>query len=127
MNSNKKKVMLDDTDWKLIEELYRNPRQPIKLLAEKLGVHRNTITSKLERDIFDQIIFPKYEVLGYITAYVFSTIKADRNNKMTAELISTYKGVEEVSVISGEWDFIIKIRALSIEQIGLDRPLCWVF
>ena len=107
MKSMSKKIVLDDTDWKLIEELDKNPRQTIKELSEVLNIHRNTVASKINKKIFSQTIFPNYDVLGYITAFVFTKVKPDRNNKKTAELISSFKGVEEISVISGEWDFIV--------------------
>ena len=114
----KKNLTLDNTDWKLIKELFKDPRQSVKELAERIHVHRNTVSSKLAKNIYTHFIFPNYTILNYITAYVFSTVKANNNNKETAEKISKLKGVEDVSVISGEWDFIIKIRAKSIEQIG---------
>ena len=56
--------------------------------------------------------------MNYTTAYIFATANASVNNRDTGEKIAQLDGVEEVNVISGEWDFLIKIRALSIEQIG---------
>jgi DNA-binding Lrp family transcriptional regulator len=41
-----------------------------------------------------------------------------------AEQISKIQGIEEVHIISGEWDIIAKVRSSSIEDIGdliLDR------
>ena len=117
--TSKQNITLDDDDWRILEQLNINPRIKVKELSDKLNIHRNKVTSKLSKEKkYLYAIYPDYEKLGFITAFVFSTVKPDKNNKKTAERISTFKGVEEVSVISGEWDFIIKIRAQSIEQIG---------
>ena len=115
-------LLLDETDWKIIEELSTNPRMKINDLAQKINKHRNTVATKLSRNLengpIKTITRPNYEKLHYTTAYIFATATPNVNNKETGEKIAALAGVEEVNVISGEWDFLIKIRALSIEQIG---------
>ena len=115
-------LLLDAIDWKILEELNANPRIKLIELATKLNIHRNTLSSKFAKiqdlNLLKTITKPNYEKLNYTTAYIFATAAQSVNNKDTGEKISQLAGVEEVNVISGEWDFIIKIRALSIEQIG---------
>lgn len=120
-----KKIQFDDLDWKLLKALRQNPRASVRELATQLSVHRNTITNRLTRenteDLIHHHILPNYDRLGVITAFILATgnpTKADLNQKDTAEEISRLAGVEEVSVISGNWDYIIKIRAQSMIQIG---------
>ena len=115
-------LVLDEIDWKILEELNVNPRIKINDLAEKIEKHRNTISTKLTRDFnsspIKTVTKPNYTKLNYTTAYIFATAASKVNNKETAIHIAQLAGVEEVEVISGEWDFLIKIRAQSIEQIG---------
>lgn len=115
-------IKLDESDWKLIQALNENPRLKITELAEKIEMHRNTIASKLSRspelDPLKTVTRPNFEKLGYTTAFIFATAAINVNNRDTAIKIANLEGVEAISVISGEWDFIIKIRAVSIEQIG---------
>lgn len=121
LTTKKPALKLDETDWKIIEVLNEHPRLKITELADKTNLHRNTISSKLSRDAenpIKTITRPNYEKLNYTTAYIFATAKSNVNNRDTGEKIAQLDGVEEVNVISGEWDFLIKIRALSIEQIG---------
>ncbi|MHA2363654.1 MAG: Lrp/AsnC family transcriptional regulator [Candidatus Hodarchaeales archaeon] len=119
-----KKNQFDDLDWKLLYALKNNPRASIRELAEELQVHRNTITNRLqkedEEELIHHMILPNYKRLGTITAYILanSMPNSELNQQDTALGISKLEGVEEVSVISGNWDFIIKIRARSMEQIG---------
>ena len=121
-NTKSTPLLLDTIDWKILEELNANPRIKIIELATKLNIHRNTLSSKFTKiqdlNLLKTITKPNYEKLNYTTAYIFATAAPNVNNKDTGEKISELAGVEEVNVISGEWDFIIKIRALSIEQIG---------
>ncbi len=112
---------LDELDWKLLEEFNANPRIRINDLAKKVNRHRNTISNKLSRpeeNLLKTITRPNYEILNYTTAYIFATAIPNVNNKETGEKIAQLAGVEEINVISGEWDFLIKIRGKSIEQIG---------
>ena len=112
---------LDELDWKILEELNTNPRIKINDLAKNVNKHRNTISTKFARsetNLLKTVTKPNYEKLNYTTAYIFATANASVNNRDTGEKIAQLDGVEEVNVISGEWDFLIKIRALSIEQIG---------
>jgi len=119
---NANKLTLDKVDWQILELLNDNPRIRVNELAEKLQMHRNTISTKLSRkkelDPLKTFTIPNYEILDFTTAYIFATAKPDTNNKNTAVSITQLPGVEEVNVLSGEWDFLIKIRAKSIEQIG---------
>ena len=115
-------LLLDDLDWKILDELANNPRIKINELAEKFSLHRNTLSLKFKRinenDLLKTVTKPNYEKLFYITALIFATAASNTNNRETGEKIAHLAGVEEVNVISGEWDFLIKIRGQSIEQIG---------
>ena len=37
-------LLLDDLDWKILDELANNPRIKINELAEKFSLHRNTLS-----------------------------------------------------------------------------------
>ena len=113
----KSTLKLDKADWDIIEALNDNPRLKITELAEKIDLHRNTISAKLMRDPQNGPI-KTITRPNYTTGYIFATAMPNVNNKDTGRKIAQLAGVEEINVISGEWDFLIKIRGKSIEQIG---------
>ena len=82
----KSTLKLDKADWDIIEALNDNPRLKITELAEKIDLHRNTISAKLMRDPqngpIKTITRPNYEKLSYTTGYIFATAMPNVNNKV---------------------------------------------
>ncbi|MFW9928085.1 MAG: Lrp/AsnC family transcriptional regulator [Candidatus Thorarchaeota archaeon] len=121
---------LDDLDWSIIRELGNDPRINITDLAEKLDKNRNTIKARLDRldgktsegkreeGLITSSIIPNFKRLGGITGYILATSTPGMNQQEIAKKVVEKDGVEEVAVVTGEWDFIIKIYARSMEQIG---------
>jgi DNA-binding Lrp family transcriptional regulator len=121
---------LDDLDWEIIKELNFNPRINIKDLADKLNRSRNTIASRLGKleengysgdsgtSIIKSVIIPNYRKLGAISGYILATCTPGESQQEIAQKVAKLNGIEDISVVTGEFDFIIRINAKSMEQIG---------
>lgn len=118
--------MVDETDRRLIQALQRDGRQPVAELARTLDLPRTTVQDRLRRLMEEGVIQGFEPVLDHaklgdpVTAIVFAAFEAgaDISQKELASRIAEVDGVEEVHVISGEWDLFLKVRAPSIEAVG---------
>lgn len=118
--------MVDETDRRLIQALQRDGRQPVAELARRLDLPRTTVQDRLRRLMEEGVILGFEPVLDHaklgnpVTAIVFAAFQAgaDISQKELASRIAEVEGVEEVHVISGEWDLFLKVRAATIEDVG---------
>ena len=118
--------MLDDKDEGILKELMEDGRKSVVEISDELEIPRATIQERLKRLVESGVIrkfvaVPDYSKIGkQVTAYVFVTFRSEENvsQRSLAERVSKIPGVHEVSVISGEWDIMLKVRASSVEEIG---------
>ncbi len=118
--------MLDSKDESILRSLLEDGRRSAVEISRELDVPRATVQERLNRLVNDGVIkkfaaVPDYSKLGLkVTAYVFVTFTSEERvpQRTLAEHISKIPGVFEVSVISGEWDILLKVRASSVEEIG---------
>jgi DNA-binding Lrp family transcriptional regulator len=124
-------VKLDKKDVEILRELQKDCRQTTKKLARKLQLPVTTAYSKITR----------MEGLGVIKAYravadgkklgrpvtavllvSFEYHTPERRSLLsqrdTAERIARFPEVQEVHLITGDWDIIVKVRAESVESLG---------
>ncbi|MDG6945255.1 MAG: Lrp/AsnC family transcriptional regulator [Nitrososphaerota archaeon] len=118
--------MMDAKDSKILAELVCDGRRPIVDIASHLGLPRATVQDRLRRMMESGVIrkfvaIPDYSKIGKrVMAYVFVAFGGEGrlSQRTLAEAISKMPGVYEVSVISGEWDILLKVRANTLEEIG---------
>ncbi|MDG6941307.1 MAG: Lrp/AsnC family transcriptional regulator [Nitrososphaerota archaeon] len=118
--------MIDAKDSKILAELVADGRKPIVVIADRVGLPRATVQERLRKMVKSGVIrkfvaIPDYSKIGkQVTAYVFVAFGAEGrlSQRKLAEEISRTPGVYEVSVISGGWDMLLKVRANSVEEIG---------
>ena len=118
--------MIDAKDEGILRELIRDGRKSIVDIANKLDLPRATVQERLKKMVESGVIrrfvaIPDYSKVGkQVTAYVFVTFSSEGGlpQRKLAEEMSKIPGVYEVSVISGEWDMLLKVRAGSVEEIG---------
>jgi len=118
--------MIDSKDERILKELFENGRKSVVQVANDLGLPRATVQERLNKMIESGVIkkfaaIPDYSKIGkQVMAYVFVSFRGEENvsQRNLAEQISKIPGVYEVSVISGEWDILLKVRASSVEEIG---------
>lgn len=118
--------MLDAKDQRILTELLRDGRKSVVEISNTLGIPRATVQERLKRMVDTGVIrrfaaIPDYSKIGmHVTALVFVSFRSEEkvSQRSLAEEISRIPGVYEVSVISGEWDIMLKVRAGSVEEIG---------
>jgi len=118
--------MLDAKDDRILRELVRDGRMSVVEIADRLDLPRATVQERLKKMVESGVIrrfaaIPDYAKTGkQVMAYVFVTFGSEwgLSQRKLAEEISRIPGVHEVSVISGEWDMLLKVRASSVEEIG---------
>ena len=122
-----KQLVLDDLDFALLELLSLNGKQSLHELSKKLEVPRSTIhasISKLERKgvIKTYAALIDHRMLG-LDLLAFVMISFDkRETKLDQEAVAKKIGklnqVQEVFIIAGEFDILVKVRASSIDDLG---------
>ena len=118
--------MTDDKDLQILEELTADGRKSVVEMAKDLGLPLATVQERLRKMVASGLIrkfvaIPDYTKTGRgTTAYVLVSFSAaDRvTQRSLAETIAKIPQVYEVSLIAGEWDILLKVRAGSVEEIG---------
>jgi DNA-binding Lrp family transcriptional regulator len=117
---------LDELDRQILASLKRDGRMGAADLARELQQPRTTIAERIKR------LEERKVILGYtarvnnaelgegVVSFVMAsfTPASGTSQKEVAKRIARLHGVEEVFVISGEWDILAKVRGSSIESIG---------
>ncbi len=106
---------LDATDRRMLRELDRDPRLATAALAERLGVARGTVHSRLER--FKRLgLHPNStrvppHVLGYTTRAYLSLELSQGSLDRVVEHLRTIPEVVETVAISGREDLMCQVVA----------------
>jgi len=119
--------MLDTKDQRILAELMADGRKPVVEIADELQVPRATVQERMKRMVESGVIrkfvaVPDYSKLGKrVTAYILVSFRSEENvsQRGLALKIARLLEVHEVSVISGQWDIVVKVRADSVEDVGL--------
>lgn len=119
-------VSLDELDRQILSALRRDGRKGAAELSRELGQPRTTIAERIRRLEQQQVILGYTTRLNHarlgqgVVSFVMAsfTPASGTSQKEVAKRIARLPGVEEVHVISGEWDILAKVRGQSIESIG---------
>lgn len=117
---------MDEKDVSILEMLLQDSRINVTNMSQHLGIPRATIQDRIKRMVKKGIIKkftirPDYGKLGLnVTSYVFIAFagNVEVSQRSLAYDIAKIPGVYEVSVISGEWDILLKIRTATVEEVG---------
>jgi DNA-binding Lrp family transcriptional regulator len=124
-------VKLDEKDMAILALIQENSKLTAKQIAKKISAPITTVFAKTKRmeelgiiREYRAIVAP--EKLGsgtaaFILASVSYRAKADDvpiSQRIVAEEIAKFAEVQEVHIITGDWDLLIKLKAESVESIG---------
>tara|TARA_Y100000310_G_scaffold255534_1_gene263028 strand:- start:19405 stop:19836 length:432 start_codon:yes stop_codon:yes gene_type:complete len=114
-------MKLDNKDLKIINILKRNSREPIKLIAKNTGIRPSTVHQRIQRLI-------KFGVIDKFTIKLdnkaigenfiaFLLIKGTTSDYINNKFLNT-KNVKEVFGVTGEYDVIVKLKFLDVEEFN---------
>ncbi|MBS7615803.1 Lrp/AsnC family transcriptional regulator [Candidatus Bathyarchaeota archaeon] len=124
---------LDEKDLAILNLLQKNCRMTAKEIAKKINSPVTTVFAKIKR-MEQQEIIKEYRAildhkkLGFgVTAFILASVSYGTRNKneetslsqrVIAEQISKFPEVQEVHIISGDWDILIKVKDRDVDAIG---------
>ncbi len=115
-------IELDDIDRKMIDALRADGRVSAPALAERLAIGRATAYNRLDRlvdsgivDGFSARVDPAAVGLT-MSALVMINVRQGRWRDLRAEL-RALPGVEWLGVATGRFDFVLLVRASSLEHL----------
>jgi Lrp/AsnC family transcriptional regulator, leucine-responsive regulatory protein len=124
-------VKLDEKDLAILSLIQEDSQLTAKHIARKINVPLTTVFAKTKR-MEQQGIIKSYrailapEKLGAGTsAFIFASVsyrsKTDGalvSQRTVAEEIAKFAEVQEVHIITGDWDLLVKLQAKSVDAIG---------
>jgi Lrp/AsnC family leucine-responsive transcriptional regulator len=124
-------VKLDEKDIAILVLIQENSKLTARQIAQRINAPITTVFAKTKRMEELGIIREYRAVLApekldsgtaaFILASVSYRAKADDvpvSQRAVAEEIAKFPEVQEVHIITGDWDLLIKLRAESVESIG---------
>jgi len=124
-------VKLDEKDLAILAVIQEDSKLTAKQIAKKVGAPLTTIFAKMKR-MEEQGIIKGYHAVvaaeklnagtsAFILASVSYRSMADGapvSQRTVAEEIAKFAEVQEVHIITGDWDLLVKLRAQSVDAIG---------
>jgi Lrp/AsnC family leucine-responsive transcriptional regulator len=124
-------VKLDEKDIAILALIQENSKLTARQIAQRINAPITTVFAKTKRMEELGIIREYRAVLApekldsgtaaFILASVSYRAKADDvpvSQRAVAEEIAKFPEVQEVHIITGDWDLLIKLRAENVESIG---------
>jgi Lrp/AsnC family leucine-responsive transcriptional regulator len=121
-------LRLDAVDVRVLEMIQRDSKPSTTEIARVLGVPVTTVYSKIRRLEKEGIIQGYRAVLDGkklgrpVVAFILASVSygAQRYymDRLVARQVSKFTEVQEVHLVSGPWDFIIKLRSSDVEAAG---------
>lgn len=124
-------VKLDEKDVAILALIQENSKLTARQIAQRINAPITTVFAKTKRMEelgiirgYRAILAPEKLDSGtaaFILASVSYRAKADDipvSQRTVAEEIARFPEVQEVHIITGDWDLLIKLRAESVESIG---------
>jgi len=124
------KPKIDEKDVQILEMLQRNCKLTVKEIARRIGSPITTAFAKIKRLENLGIIKEYRAVLDSkkvgkgATAFILTAFSYRKNNKDVlsqreiAKQIARFPEVQEVHIIAGDWDILLKVKEKDVEAIG---------
>jgi len=122
---------LDEKDSAILTLIQENSKLTAKQIAKKINAPITTVFAKIKRmeelgviKEYRAIVAPEKLSAGtaaFILASVSYRAKGDDapiSQRVVAEEIARFPEVQEVHIITGDWDLLVKLRAESVDAIG---------
>jgi len=123
------KPKLDEKDLAILALLQKNCRMTAREIARKIDSPITTVFAKMRRMEQEKIIRGYNAILDSkklnfgTTAFILASFsyrngETSLSQRVIAEQIAKFPEVQDVHIISGDWDILIKIREESVDAVG---------
>ncbi len=121
---------LDDKDLKILELLRANARMTTNEMSKKLEMPQTTIHNRIKRMKQSGIIkrftidLDRKKIGKNLQAYILCTVsyRTSRGQKISqyevAQMIEALPEVEDVSIVTGEIDLIVKVALGDVDELN---------
>jgi Lrp/AsnC family leucine-responsive transcriptional regulator len=122
---------LDKRDTEILKLLQRNCRMTAKEIAKKIGSPITTVYAKIKRmeelgvikqykAILDSKKLDKGAAAFILTSFVYRPGGRERplSQRDVAKQIAAFPEVQEVHIVTGGWDILIKVKADHVDTLG---------
>lgn len=120
---------LDPKDIAILKVIQESSRLTAREMSERMDIPITTVFAKIKRMERLGIIKAYHAVLDAgklgkgTTAFVFASFEYRKGKKalsqrQVAKEIAHLPEVQEVHIISGDWDILMKVRARDVDSIG---------
>jgi Lrp/AsnC family leucine-responsive transcriptional regulator len=123
------KPRLDEKDLAILMLLQKNCRMTAREIARKIDSPITTVFAKMRRMEQEKIIRGYKAILDSkklnfgTTAFILASFsyrngETSLSQRVIAEQIAKFPEVQDVHIISGDWDILIKIKEESVDAVG---------
>lgn len=123
--------MLDEKDLQLLELIQENCKVSLKELARKVNLPVTTTHARLKK-LEKMGLIKNYQAildakkLGFgVTAFILISFsyrpgsgKGQISQREIARKIASFPEVQEVHIITGDWDMIVKVKVKDVNELG---------
>jgi len=125
------KPKLDEKDLAILTLIQRNCKYTARRIAKKINSPITTVFAKIKR-MEELGIIKEYKAIldskklnRGTTAFISASVSYRTKNsepqisqRVIAEQIAKFPEVQEVHIISGDWDILIKVKEKDVDAIG---------
>lgn len=117
---------MDEIDKDILKELQKNCKISTKTLARKLNLPVSTVFTRIKNLEKKGIIKEYKAILDHnklnkpTIAFILLTYDPNQNvsQEEVAKQLSFVPNVQEVHIITGEWDILLKIKVENVDELG---------
>jgi DNA-binding Lrp family transcriptional regulator len=121
-------MSLDSGDVKILRIVQENCRLTARQISDKTGLPVTTVFAKIKRAERLGLVKGYNAVLdasklgASTTAFIFASFaykdEEKASQRKVAKEIGGFPEVQEVHIISGEWDILIKVKVRDVDSVG---------
>jgi DNA-binding Lrp family transcriptional regulator len=122
-------VTLDSGDIKVLRIIQENCRLTAREISERTGLPVTTVFAKIKRIERLGLVKGYHAVLNarglgagttafVLASFAYKTEERVVSQRKVAKEIASFPEVQEVHIISGEWDILIKVKAKDVDSVG---------
>lgn len=120
---------LDGKDLAILTLLQKNCRMTAREIAQKIDSPITTVFAKIKRMEQQKIIKEYKAVLDskklnfgatafILVSFSYRNGETPLSQRVIAERIAKFSEVQEVHIISGDWDILVKVKEKDVDAIG---------